>query len=179
MGKPKSRELNLAGDNAITADTLKSVSILRNFTAEELNYLCTRGEYKKYPEGSYLIIENEPSRGMFIIIDGCVSVLKKDNVTDQLHRLTTLDSGEIIGELSLFDETPRTATIQAETETQAFHLDALQFEQFLGSRPPESQAHFYKTCAMELATRFRSLNDDYVHSQQLLWKHALRRSDEE
>ena len=30
-------------------------------------------------------------------------------------------------------------------------------------------------CAEEMAVRFRIQNDDYINSQQLLWKYALRK----
>ena len=34
-------------------------------------------------------------------------------------------------------------------------------------------------CAEEMAERFREQNEDYIISQQLLWKHALRKSNED
>lgn len=156
---------------------LQSISIFKCFSYEQVQQIMQLGELRRFAEGSYLMIENEPSRGLFLIVDGIVSVLKKDNETNDLHRLTTLDVGESIGEFSLFDTAPRSATVQAECLTKTYYLSAEKFESFLNSAPADTQIQFYRQCSLELVARFRVLNQDYVHAQQLLWKHALRKSN--
>ncbi|MDA9951231.1 cyclic nucleotide-binding domain-containing protein [Oligoflexaceae bacterium] len=160
-------------------DILQSIVFLSCFSFEEFKAIASLGEEKHFPEGSYLMIENEPSRGMHVILDGVVSVLKKSPESDDLQRIATLDLGHSIGEMSLFENAPRTATILAESQTRTFFLDAERFLPYLQSLGWESQANFYKTCALELAGRFRMLNRDHVLTQQLLWKHALRRSEDD
>jgi CRP-like cAMP-binding protein len=137
----------------------------------------------KYPSGSncipmFALIEGEPSRGLYVLLKGNVSVYKNDITGSSMHRIAILEEGSYFGELSLFDKHPRTATVAAESVCQMFFLDAEKFESFLEQRGPDAKVRFFRQAAEELAQRFRTLNTDYISSQQLLWKYALRKSDE-
>jgi hypothetical protein len=55
-------------------------------------------------------------------------------------------------------------------------LSAEKFGRFLSEAGDDLEVRFYKTCAQELASRFRSVSSDYLTAQQLLWKHALRKT---
>src|SRR5690606_9082424 len=125
---------------------------------------------------SYAVIEGEPTRGLYIILHGTVSVYKNDESTGSMARLAYLEAGNNFGELSLFDTAPRSASVAAESVCHMFYLDADRFNDILLQNNADMQARFYKSCAEELVGRFRNLNSDYIVAQQLLWKHGLRRA---
>lgn len=166
-------------DNQWGAEQLSKISIFRNFTQEELVDLYSSGEIRSYRPKAHAVIEGEPTRGLYIILAGTVSVYKTNDVTGTLHRLALLEEGANFGELSLFDTAPRTATVSAESTCHMFFLDADVFERFLEHGGPHSASRFYKACAEELVGRFRNLNSDYVTAQQLIWKYALRKPEDE
>jgi CRP-like cAMP-binding protein len=157
------------------ANQLKGIAILRCFTDKELERLYSQGQIISYKPKAYAVIEGEPSRGLFIILHGTVSVYKNDLASGAMHRLAFLDEGDSFGELSLFDTAPRSATVSAESVCHLFSLEAGMFERFLDQVGDEAKIRFYRTCAEELVGRFRKLNGDYIASQQLLWKHALNK----
>jgi CRP-like cAMP-binding protein len=102
-------------------------------------------------------------------------VYKNEPETGALMRIATLESGAQFGEFSLFDHAPRSATVTAESTCRMFVLEAQAFESFLAQKGDEVKVRFYRTCAEVISARFRQLNNDYIHAQQLLWKHALRK----
>ena len=160
------------------AEQLKRISIFKEFNEDELTTIYQKGEIRHLKPSAHAVIEGEPSRGVFIILSGSVSVYKNDSATGTMHRLAHLDEGSSFGELSLFDSAPRSATVSADTTCHLFHLDASTFESFLEESGDNAKARFYKKCAEDMSERFRVLNSDYIVSQQLLWKYALRKDRE-
>jgi len=66
---------------------------------------------KDYKDGDNIFEENSIGREMYIVLTGKVKVIKeKDGVETTL---ATLEEGEFFGEMSLFDNNPRSATVKA------------------------------------------------------------------
>lgn len=165
------------GDNNWGAEQLTQIGIFRKFTRDELIDLYKIGEVRQFKTGSHAVIEGEPTRGLYIIFSGNVSVYKNDTTTGAMHRIAYMEEGSAFGELSLFDTAPRSATVVADNTCYLFSLDYLVFQKFMDDRGHEFQVRFYQKCAEDLAERFRAINADYISSQQLLWKYALRKAD--
>lgn len=161
-------------DSAFGTDILAGISVFSRFSREEIEELFELGEQTRLRTGAHAVIEGEPSRGMYVLLSGHVSVYKTDDTTGALMRLAHLGAGASFGELSLFDDAPRSATVVADSPCRMFHLDERRFRSFLEQKGADLQIRFYKTCAEDLATRFRSLNSDYINAQKLLWRYALR-----
>ena len=161
------------------AAQLSEVSLFGSFSEPELRELYGVGRLVRLRSKTHVVVEGEPTRGLYILLHGTVSVYKSDPATDKMIRLTMLDEGASFGEMSLFDTAPRSATVVAESTCYLFQLDADRFQEYLADQGNALELRFYRVCAEYLAERFRSLNSDYLESQKLLWQHALRRSDEE
>lgn len=159
------------------ADQLRSLSIFKRFSETELRELYKRGRFLSLRPQSHAVIEGEPTRGLYIILDGTACVYKTDPSSQSLSRLAVLEAGAYFGEFSLFDAAPRSATVSAETSCQCFALDAEPFHAYLREGGDNLQLRFYRTCAEELVDRFRKLNADYINSQHMLWRYAFRTSD--
>jgi CRP-like cAMP-binding protein len=162
-------------DDEWGAAQLQTINILKRFTKEELKSLYSKGEVRSFKAQTYIIIEGEDSRGLFIILKGVVSVYKADATTGTMHRIAYLEEGKHFGELSLFDDSPRTATVSAENICYTYYLDFKDFDEFMNTQEQEAQTRFYRACSEELVERFKILNEDYIASQQLLWRHALKK----
>lgn len=160
------------------AGLLKDIFLFERFTRTELEAMYKIAVKRKIKKNNHIIVEGEPSRGMYILLFGKVSVYKTDPTTNSLIRLAILEAGSNFGELSLFDQAPRSATVAAESNCFIFQLAAEAFNEFLEEQGEDLKVRFFQTCAEELARRFRVLNGDYLSSQQLLWKYALRRKDD-
>jgi CRP/FNR family transcriptional regulator, cyclic AMP receptor protein len=66
---------------------------------------------KDYKDGSIIFEENSVGKEMYIIISGKVKIIKKKGEVETI--LATLEEGEFFGEMSLFDNNPRSATVKA------------------------------------------------------------------
>ena len=156
---------------------LSVIRIFSRFTNEDLISVSSIGEIIQVRPHAHVIIEGEPTRGLYVIISGRVSVYRNDAGSSSMSRLAMLEEGANFGELSLIDNAPRSATVIAESHCELFSLDATKFHAWLEHAAPEVSVRFYRACAEELATRMRRVNQDFITAQQQLWRHALRRPE--
>jgi CRP-like cAMP-binding protein len=166
-------------DAVYGSERLKEIEVFSKFSDSELRKLHSYGKMLKVRSKVNIVIEGERSSGLFILMNGRVSIYKSDGASHNLARFAILEEGASFGELSLFDDAPRSATVIADVDSLLFYLDADDFHRYLNESGADLQVKFYKTCAVYLAVRFRKLNVDYINSQQLLWKHALRKEVKE
>lgn len=159
------------------ASQLMNIAIFKGFTKDELKKVYSQGEIITLKPKAYAVIEGEPTRGLYIILSGTMSVYKNDPMTGSMHRIAHLEAGNNFGELSLFDTANRSASVGGESTCHLFHLDATVFQGCLKKLGGDAVTRFYKSCAEELVSRFRKLNTDYITVQQLLWRHSLRTDD--
>lgn len=158
-------------------EQLRKISLFQAFSDQELVDLYRLGEVRRVNAKSNIVIEGEQTRGLYLLLKGTVSVYKTDKSSSTMIRLAYLDEGSAFGELSLFDEAPRSATITGESNCDVFYLDIAPFEKFLDEMGDDLKVRFYKKCAEDMVERFRKQNSDYIISQKLLWKYALRKDE--
>ena len=84
---------------------LRKVKVFQDLTDREIQEIADIGNEQIFREGDFLFQEKDPSNGFFLIVSGVVDVMK-----GQSSRLARLREGEIVGELSLFDAWPRSAS---------------------------------------------------------------------
>lgn len=78
-----------------------------------------------FPQGHTIIKEGEPGKAAFIIAEGSVRVEKELNGEPVV--LAELGVGATFGEMSLFDQKPRSATVVAVEQTTVWEVDRDQF----------------------------------------------------
>jgi CRP-like cAMP-binding protein len=99
---------------------------------------------KIFEKGDYIIKEGEKSNDVYLILKGQVIVNKKNKNDNKIKILTILGPGEIIGEMSFFDASVRSASciadskviviaFTAETFSEIYKVHPRWFEQILES----------------------------------------------
>lgn len=68
----------------------------------------------KLNPGDFLLHEGDESSEMYYLQSGTLAVLKRKG--DTQHQIGTIISGELVGEMSFLDKSPRSATVKAMTE---------------------------------------------------------------
>lgn len=159
-------------------DHLNKIFIFSKITPDELTEIIRLGTLERYPANTNIVIEGEKSRGLYVILRGKLSVHRNNPSTGKMHRIAFLEENGWFGELSLVDDGPRVATVIADTDVALFHLEAKLFLNYMDKRGDGVKARFFEACAQELVARFKKQNEDYIHSQHLLWQHALSKPKE-
>ena len=83
--------------------------ILSLLTDEDIDWLIGVGERQQIAAGSAIVNEGQPIQAIYLVLSGRFSVV----VGNQKQKLADLATGEMIGEISLIDSRPPTATVIA------------------------------------------------------------------
>jgi CRP-like cAMP-binding protein len=81
---------------------------------------------KEFPQGTVLFREGEPGREMYVVQQGRIHISKQ--VGDVEKILATLGAGEFVGEMSILNNKPRSATATCADPCKLLVIDAKTFE---------------------------------------------------
>ena len=105
-------------------DYLAKVSIFSYFRKKDLQRLAKRSRYFSFEIGDVIIHEEENDGRFFILINGKVDVIKSYGTTKQ-RLLRTLVPHSFFGEMALFDDLVRSATVVAKEDIKTLCLGKL------------------------------------------------------
>jgi len=88
---------------------------------------------RTFKPGDVLFEEGTAGRELYIIEEGDVGVYK--NTPDGAIELAVIQKGGVIGEMSVLDNLPRSATVKAKTVTRALLINQLIFQQAIEKVP--------------------------------------------
>lgn len=139
---------------AETAEFLSSVRLFREFSEVDRVAVAMRLGERGLRKGQVLFREGEPGEEMFVVRRGTIVVSKA--VTGKVEQvLTRLTAGDFFGEMSLVDQAPRSATIQAETDVALLALDRRHLEELVNVNPRAAVA-FFQTLVHVFIERLRA-----------------------
>ncbi len=111
---------------------LKNVAILQAVSAETLDRLAMVLDERRFSPGQVIYAEGDPGDSMLFILEGSVSVEKRTSAAGTATKtLTVLAAGDHFGEMSLFDQQPRSASAVAGGETRLAQLPKVAFDALL------------------------------------------------
>jgi len=96
--------------------------------------LAAQLEEVQVPEGQVLFNYGEPGDCLYVIRSGKAEVFFKDDTGTRIV-LEVAGSGDVVGELSLLDGGPRTASVVVTEKLDALRLDRADLDQFLRTHP--------------------------------------------
>jgi CRP/FNR family cyclic AMP-dependent transcriptional regulator len=94
-------------------EQLQQVELFEGLEPKELRLLAKTCTERQYPAGAILMQEGEAGAGLFILIEGKVRVSQAAGPGQPPREIATLEAGEVIGEMALLDDLPRSATVTA------------------------------------------------------------------
>ena len=110
-------------------ESLKRAPLFAGLSRKELVQVARLTDDLEVAEGRVLCKEGEIGQEFFILVDGQVDVSRKG------RRVATLSAGDFLGEISLLEPSPRTATATAKTPLRFFVLTPKDFQQMLNENP--------------------------------------------
>lgn len=113
---------------------LRALESLADYSNAELKLLASVAPAREYEQGQDLCIEDAPGQSCFVLATGEVTIHKL--IDNEEKNLATLRAGAIVGQMSLVDRSPRSATVRANKYTIALELTRDVFERLLNAYSP-------------------------------------------
>ncbi|NIS82087.1 MAG: cyclic nucleotide-binding domain-containing protein [Anaerolineales bacterium] len=93
---------------------LRSVELFDGVSEDELQAVADICHERIYKVGDLITQQGLPGDELFVIHEGFVEVLRSDDPTDPSPKtVVNLGRGQIVGEMALVDQGPRSATVRA------------------------------------------------------------------
>jgi small-conductance mechanosensitive channel/CRP-like cAMP-binding protein len=106
----------------LVAAAIAGAALFARLSDEQRQRLVESARERRYAPGETIVSEGARGSSMFLIESGSVAVSIK-GATGESHELTVLESGAAFGEISLLTGDPRTATVNAVTETTLVEIE--------------------------------------------------------
>ena len=130
----------------------KVLYIFSVLTDADVALLARIGQRRRLNDGDILIREGEPSDSVIFVLEGEFQISAKG-----VGQITRLGVGEIVGEVSLVDSAPPSATVTAHGRCLALFVDKAVLLQNLTSDQAFG-CRFYRALAIFLADRLRAMS---------------------
>ena len=108
-------------------DALARVDLFSGLRTKELKEVATSCREGNYRPGSVLISQGEKGLGLFILTKGTVRITRANSPGGAEEVLGTAGAGDVLGEMALLDDMPRTATVSAEDDVTVLVLPFWEF----------------------------------------------------
>lgn len=138
---------------------LARVKLFDGLDVPELADILMLGAVKEYSDEGVVFEDGAPGDAFFIIYDGSVRISKVFDMGEEA--LTVLGPGEFFGEMSFFDEVPRSARAVAHRgKAKLLEIRNAELKSHLAERPAVA-LKFLWAFARTLSQRVRDTNDKF------------------
>ena len=114
-------------------DALARVDLFSVLRFKELTEVAKCCREARYSPGSVLITQGEKGSGLFILTKGTVRITRTNSPGGAEEVLGTAGMADIIGEMALLDDMPRSATVTAVDDVSVLVLPFGEFRRILRS----------------------------------------------
>ncbi|MFH2129483.1 MAG: cyclic nucleotide-binding domain-containing protein, partial [bacterium] len=136
-------------------------ALLTDLSREDVEQLCLVMSMVDVKKGEIFIREGEDSDSVFIIQEGEVEVVKKEASSNQWYPLAMLKKGESIGEVSLLDNNPRSASVRAAIDSKLLEIKVDDLNA-MASANDSVTSRIKVNLAREMGKRLRKTNETTV-----------------
>jgi CRP/FNR family transcriptional regulator, cyclic AMP receptor protein len=131
-------------------ESLRNVTLFSSCSTKDLEKIAKAGDEITLAAGTLVVDQGQTGREAYVILKGSATVRRNGK------KVASLGAGSVVGELSLLDHGPRTASVIADTELEVLVISQRQFLAVIDAIP----ALAHKLLAT-LAVRIRELDRQY------------------
>jgi len=132
---------------------LSGINLFESLEGEDLLAVTNHLIRRRFPKNSVIINEGDTTNSLYIILDGKVKVFLNDENGKEVI-LNVVSAGDYFGEVSLFDDGRRSASIMTMEDSECAVLEKSAFLACMASNP-----ELALTIIKGLTTRLRGLSD--------------------
>ncbi|UUX96899.1 Crp/Fnr family transcriptional regulator [Aquabacterium sp. J223] len=119
-------------------DLIRRVPLFSMLTSDQAQSIADSVVKRRYRRGELIVEQGRKSNALFILLNGRARVLTADSRGREVI-LAVMQAGDYVGEMSLIDNEPHSATVRAEVQTDMLVLGRIEFSRCL----PESTSLAY------------------------------------
>lgn len=142
-----------------SAEILKGLPYFSDLPDDLLSRVCDASEQIEIGAGTVIIAEGSDSEEMYVVVDGQLVVTKRSGGKDV--ELGRIGPGDVVGEIALLDDAPRTATVSAAVDTHAIRVPGVAFEDLL------SDSRVVRRMFRTVTSRLRGIEDSLRHEERM------------
>ncbi len=116
-------------------DTLARVELFNGLSKKDLQLLSQSCKERKYSAGTVLITQGDTGAGLYVITAGKVRITQANNPDRAEEEIGSASAGDVLGEMALLDDLPRSATVTAVDDVTALLLPVWEFRAVLRNNP--------------------------------------------
>jgi CRP/FNR family transcriptional regulator, cyclic AMP receptor protein len=135
-------------EGARLVEMLRKVPLFSGLDRRELESVVGAGREVSFESGQKIITQGEPGLSFLLVLEGKTEVRKRGK------RIAVIEPGGFFGEMTVFDDKPRSADIVALVPTKCFGIASWSFFPVLRSNPSIAIG-----IIKELVHRLRQLED--------------------
>lgn len=128
-------------------DTLRNISLFSECSAKELALVVKNSTERVLKAGTIIMDQGQTGREAYVILEGSATIKRNGK------KIGTAKTGAVIGELSLLDNGPRTASVIADTDVTLLVISERALKGAIDNIPAIS-----RKLLKALATRVRELD---------------------
>lgn len=141
---------------ALNPEFLRRVGLFEGLADPELAEILMLGMVKEHTKDAVIFEEGAPGDSFFVIYEGSVRISKMfDNLGEEA--LTVLGAGDFLGEMSFFDDEPRSARAVAHEDAKLLEIRNQALKAHLDERPAVA-LKFLWSFSRTLSKRVRDTN---------------------
>lgn len=103
-------------------DTLANTALFGALGDDGIARFVEFGRVEYWSQGSEVLSEGDQGPRLLVLLEGRAEILRRDP-SGVARTLATAGPGDVLGEMALLLEAPRTATVRALTDIRAFSID--------------------------------------------------------
>jgi uncharacterized membrane protein len=156
---------------------LRSIPLFEGLTDEDLDELARALQPRRFAAGTMIFEQGDSGTSMYIVESGDCNIHLPGDASRRIS-LKDISRGEYFGELALFDEMPRSASVLATTDSVLLELQRSTLEGFLGRRPQVAlailrtmSARLRETNTMLSARAAKNVDEEF--ERNLSWSDKL------
>ena len=139
-------------DRLLFSQLLAHNPLFNSLSEDEAEFLLAVGKRRTVAAGEQLFASGSPGDQLFIVLDGTIQILMPSQDGDVL--VERFQRGGMLGEITVLDDQPRTATAQAASPSTLLAIQRNDFHVFLERFP-----HYRQRLISILAQRLRRAAD--------------------
>lgn len=134
--------------------------LFKGFTDQDFELFLRVIQEEHFAASTTIVTENSPGSRLYIVKSGTVDVLKKRPMSWGIEeiRIARLTEGEVVGELSVLDNRPRSSTVKAFDNCILLSLEKSHLEDIIAHHPATGCV-VYQNIIERLSQRLRDADD--------------------